>query len=151
MLGPIERKRMVLRFLKWCHFILRFSYSCKTLSTKNQDLLVDLLFHCQIESDFRFLFLILSGSENWRGFVMSEPLIGRFFSFEFWLLCDWLLLFTVYFWPDDAECRLIPKLGYFGRKNIFFTFGNIFGFQFLVIRRICYAKYNGIKKLFWKR
>ena len=101
---------------------------------------MDLLFHRQIESDFRFLFLVLSGSENWRGFVMSDPLIGRFFSFEFWLLCDWLLLFTVYFWPDDAECGLIPKLGYFGRKNIFFIFGNIFGFQFFVIRRIRCAK-----------
>ena len=109
---------------------------------------MDLLFHRQIESDFRFLFLVLSGSEIWRGFVMSDPLIGRFFSFEFWLLCDWLLLFTVYFWPDDAECGLIPKLGYFGRKNIFFIFGNIFGFQFLVIRRICWVKYNGIQNCF---
>ena len=63
------------------------------------------------------------------------PLIGYF-------------LFTVYFCPDYAGCALIPKFGYFGRKNIFFIFGNIFGFQFLVIRRICCAKYNGIQNCF---
>ena len=79
---------------------------------------------------------------------MSESPIGWFFSdLNFGPLIGYFL-FTVYFCPDYAGCALIPKFGYFGRKNIFFIFGNIFGFQFLVIRRICWVKYNGIQNCF---
>ena len=70
-----------------------------------------------------------------------------FLGFEF-RPSDWLFFVYRYFYLDYANCALLLKFWYFGCKNIFFIFDNIFGFQFLSIWRICWVKYKGIQNCF---
>ena len=130
-LGPIERKRIVLIFLKWCHFILRFSYSCKTFSTKDQDLLFWWLSWPAAEWKWFQIFIFASMRVwNLAGHCDVRSYHRTILSFEFFG-CSVIGCFCLPFiFAPMTECGLIPKLEYFWRKIYSLFLGIFLDFSF---------------------